>query len=986
MKAHCLTSLLALTCTLLFAQELVKNGSFTVDNSGVLHEWTLPDSGQWRHANDDGIIQDGGAAGCLRFTPNGQAPTVVTQKLTLEGKKHYILHVNVKHSGCLPAVRLVDANGNLLNTFTGNKNLNDVWENDAASGFLTSAVVANPITLELIGTTTDVHTGYSCFDNISISEKTAGGDDKLDGMSDAFKPAGPNIARGKSYTFSLKPNYGYCTDKDDAIQLTDGVYSQGYFWVQKSTVGWSRAPLVGITIDLGKEEPICGASWNTAAGTAGVAWPAGLQIFTSNDKQNWEHCGDLILLGTKRGLPPQNTYCTFQYATNELKSKGRYIQFIVSSTSYAFVDEIEVYRGPDNWLTELKPAYAIQNPIALAKGKMAQGSAMVRMKTDLQALTGLIDKLPAPLREKAEAEAKALSDALLDNHDLENMEDYTTELPLGPTHAKILALNRHLLQAQGLRAPKLWHNNRWDNLSITAIPPKQELVPLDIHLMRGEVRGETVNITNPYDEPIAVTFQIKGLPAGANLKLYEVLVTDTKQNVPVTDALRPANALPYAASGRRLVVVPAGCTRQLWLSFDRPAAKAGTYSATLNAKPGSGNFLNSPEADSKHRPIEAKLTLTIYDKEFPSRPTLHVGGWDYVNGGNNYYKSPNNLVPKLALMKDIYVDSPWATNAVMPKGAVFDAEGTITNEESLDFTNWNEWTALFPEARNYCVFWSVGTTFQKEEMGTPRFEKKLGQYLNAWCRYLKKTGVNPKQLVILLLDEPHNHEQDTTIITWAKAIKATCPDITLFEDPTYLDPTKALPELYTCVDILCPHTPHRVSGGQAFRDFYVKQREDGRTLWLYSCHGPSRLLDPVTYHRGQMWHAFDMGAVGTFYWALGCGGGIGDSFKAYSQSGTEYSPFFVSPTGVMQSKHSEGIREGVQDYEYMVMLRKRIADLRKQGKTAQADKAQAVLDSSLARVFDMIKSAGSSWEYWEKDKDRSVMDEARIAILKALVE
>ena len=88
----------------------------------------------------------------------------------------------------------------------------------------------------------------------------------------------------------------------------------------------------------------------------------------------------------------------------------------------------------------------------------------------------------------------------------------------------------------------------------------------------------------------------------------------------------------------------------------------------------------------------------------------------------------------------------------------------------------------------------------------------------------------------------------------------------------------------------------------------------------------------------------------------------------------------------MQSKHSEAIREGVQDYEYMVMLREKIASLRKQGKTPQADKAQAVLDSSLSRVFDMIKAAGSTWEYWEKDKDRSVMDEARIAILKALVE
>ena len=174
-----------------------------------------------------------------------------------------------------------------------------------------------------------------------------------------------------------------------------------------------------------------------------------------------------------------------------------------------------------------------------------------------------------------------------------------------------------------------------------------------------------------------------------------------------------------------------------------------------------------------------------------------------------------------------------------------------------------------------------------------------------------------------------------------------------------------------------------MSQGNAFRDFYVKQREAGCTLWLYSCNGPARHLDPITYHRGQMWNAFDMGAVGTFYWALGCGGGIGNSFKAYSQTGTEYSPFFVSDTFAMPSKHSEAIREGVQDYEYMVMLRNRIAELRKQGKTDLADQKQAVLDASLKRVIEFIIANGMDWK---REKNRSIMDQARIAILKVLAD
>ena len=49
-----------------------------------------------------------------------------------------------------------------------------------------------------------------------------------------------NIALGASYTLEPGPNYGLCSDPGDAEQLTDGVYTDGYFWAQLSTVGWQE--------------------------------------------------------------------------------------------------------------------------------------------------------------------------------------------------------------------------------------------------------------------------------------------------------------------------------------------------------------------------------------------------------------------------------------------------------------------------------------------------------------------------------------------------------------------------------------------------------------------------------------------------------------------------------------------------------------------------------------------------------------------------
>lgn len=82
-----------------------------------------------------------------------------------------------------------------------------------------------------------------------------------------------NLALGKRYTLDPNPNYRLCTDSQDKVQLTDGIFTEGYFWTQMTTVGWSNAQPVKITIDLETVQPIRGISFNTAAGVAQVQWP-----------------------------------------------------------------------------------------------------------------------------------------------------------------------------------------------------------------------------------------------------------------------------------------------------------------------------------------------------------------------------------------------------------------------------------------------------------------------------------------------------------------------------------------------------------------------------------------------------------------------------------------------------------------------------------------------------------------------------------------
>jgi hypothetical protein len=487
-------------------------------------------------------------------------------------------------------------------------------------------------------------------------------------------------------------------------------------------------------------------------------------------------------------------------------------------------------------------------------------------------------------------------------------------------------------------------------------------------MMRGEVRGETFNITQPKESPLEVSISVTGVPESLKIELREVLFTDTRSRKPVAAALKAVK--PDTAGVFRLLV-PGGCTRQVWLSCYRPQGSAQTTTGAIRVLSTDGSF-------KKTIPLHIRLR----NINLPEDPALHVGGWDYVQGNADYYKAPDNLKSNLALMRDMYVDSPWATSAVFPKGALFDAEGRLRNEEDLDFSLWDEWVARWQDARNYCVFFNVGSSFKGEKMGTARFNVMVASWLKAWVHHMGGQKLKPDQLVILLVDEPHEPEQDRIIISWAAAVKAAKTGVVLFEDPTYRDPHKGDAAMFAASDILCPNTPMLLAQGKPFRDFYLKQRMAGKTLWLYSCSGPAKLLDPVTYHRAQAWQAFKMGAEGSFFWALGCGGGIGSSWRAYAQRHTEYSPYFVGPNSVMEGKHSEAIREGVQDYELLQMLRNKADVIRKTGGDATwLLHAEKLLGS---RVDEVLLSVTSENLEWHSDKNRSLMDTLRIQIMDAL--
>ena len=782
-----------------------------------------------------------------------------------------------------------------------------------------------------------------------------------------------NLARGRPYTLTPRPNYPHCTDPGDETQLTDGVYTRGYFWTQETTVGWRPGPPPFISIDLGKERPIRGVSWSAAAGVAGVQWPQALVVYVSPDRKRWFEVGDLVQLSGRKAKPPAKDYATHVYWTDAMKTRGRYVRIAALPCGpYVFCDEIEVLKGDDSFLKIPEPGRPVANPHAAMASRQVTRLAQAQFRRDLAAVQEHLDSanLPAPQKAPLSQQVTALA-ARIEQMPPLAVEGFRAVLPMTDLERDIFRLQAAVRRAQGKPLLRIWKTHRWNPLAPSQRPAMALEPALDVHTMQNERRADILNLTSAAADDLTVRLRVEGLPGGTNpryLTVHEVLHVGTRHFVSVAAALLEAKR----DGDDWLVTVPAGMTRQIWFSFFPKDIAPGTHEGTVDVR--------APEVGRYRVPVRLK----VYPLRMPDTKTLRLGGWSYTNGKGSYGVTPANRDAFIAHMRARHVNAPWATSAAMPQGK-YDAAGAMV--EKPDTANFDAWVRQWPGADCYMVFASVGSyssvraTFAGSKVGTPSFEKKVAAWIRFWAQHVRGLGLKASQLGLLLVDEPNRQEQYDVIRAWAEVIQKTEPAVLVWEDtcPRTWD---GFDEMARSVDVLTPNRSHWLERDEAFRNRFRAQRRAGRQLGFYSCAGPARTFDPYAYYLLQQWQCFKEGATWSGFWAFGDNARQSCWNEYLAQGNGPYCPVYIDETSVTGAKYMEAIAEGVQDYETLVMLCDRIAALEKRGKTpADLARARALLAGACDRV---LAGAGTQGYRWDEPKDRTVADTVRVEILEVL--
>jgi len=525
--------------------------------------------------------------------------------------------------------------------------------------------------------------------------------------------------------------------------------------------------------------------------------------------------------------------------------------------------------------------------------------------------------------------------------------------------------------ADGGAAPlTVWHTPPYRLLD-TFEKPVGEAGSLRVAMMNNEHRAEAVNVTNTSQVSQRVSLAIDGLPGGMNpgyVRVYQVDCVDTREGLPVASALVELKA----EGGRFTAEVPAGMTRQFWLSFEPGNLAPSTHR---------GEIKLSGEGLAK----SVGLELVIAPMRFPDKPDLSMMMCDYI-----FDKAYNiTAANQAAAVKDLlehYVDVPWCASGTVPFPTAkdFDADGNLTGK--IDFKAWDAFVKMFPGARCYGGFATTfaNSGFASFAQGTPAFDRAVAQWAANWAAHNREIGLKPRQAMVLFLDEPASDEDYKASYNFAKAFREGSSEFVLLSDPnaSFVN-SEWGKKAMEAFDIICPTRFHYDLLDEKGKQYIQDMRERGKQIWLYMCSGPVRSY-AASYFRLQPWHCAAENAVGSMFWSYG-DAGRGDSWNEYWAVGAcAYAPVYLSADSVTTSKHWEATREGVQDFQYLKMLSDRVEALDKRGvKSPELDQARTLLQSQARRLIDEVYSRWGR-NYEGEYGPAALAEAARLKTLDAL--
>jgi hypothetical protein len=213
---------------------------------------------------------------------------------------------------------------------------------------------------------------------------------------------------------------------------------------------------------------------------------------------------------------------------------------------------------------------------------------------------------------------------------------------------------------------------------------------------------------------------------------------------------------------------------------------------------------------------------------------------------------------------------------------------------------------------------------------------------------MHELGVNDADYALYLQDEPGLMGADRAFdlyVESVKRVKAADPQMQVYTNPAGGALPRDVAPLAGLVDVWCPDLAlFRLHPAE-----YTAVFSQAKQFWHYEPPGDQRGLDPLGFYRVKPWISFQLGMNGGGYWIS-----YGKDYWIPSHD-LDCGAVYPGPQGPVSSKRWEASREGSQDYELLLMLRRAA----RASSSPDAKAALALIDEAVAFVTRGQENSGT---------------------------
>jgi len=452
-----------------------------------------------------------------------------------------------------------------------------------------------------------------------------------------------------------------------------------------------------------------------------------------------------------------------------------------------------------------------------------------------------------------------------------------------------------------------------------------------IEAFDGELESAALNLANFSSKVMIVRVKAEpflNIQDSSTISAKEVLTIHEVLNVPTQALDLSADALPLLGQAQT-IILPAWDVRQVWFTVNTSALDPGDWKSNLHFK-----TLNVTSTEAR-----IEMSAKVWKTPLPQEQALKLCHWGYVHTSVLKDQPLAAFQDQVNHGTNVFV----ATNTFAPR-ARFDKNGDIIGE--IDFSDHDPYMRQHTQEGLILFFnYQVSLKGEAERFSVP-WMKAYKQWLKAWVDHLQQMGIGYEKFALYPIDEPGLREGLVDdYIAFSKPIREIDGNVQIYTDPVANASLSDLKKMTPYVDIWCPNRNGFLLDEGLDKLAYIKST--GKTVWTYECEGNAKHQSPLGYYRGQSWLAWYHGLTGIGFWSY-CTSRHDPWYVP--KGGADYLLIYQGD-GVVTSKRWEAVRDGIEDYKILFLLKEAIERSKSHKELADEVKlARELLSQDVAEV------------------------------------